>query len=88
MEPEDRLRVVHDRTAELKESHQGEAASALIDAAKWAPPPVHRGMARFGNSNLPVMNLVASNIPGPQMPLYLGGTKLVAYYPLMPLGAN
>src|SRR5436305_11718221 len=54
----------------------------------WAPPPVHRGCARFGNANLPVMNLVASNIPGPPMPLYLGGTRLVAYYPLLPLAAN
>src|SRR5439155_10413181 len=88
MEPRDRLQVVHDRAAELKESNQGEAASALIDVAKWAPPPVHRGFVRFGNANVPVMNLVASNIPGPPMPLYLGGTRLVAYYPLLPLGAN
>jgi WS/DGAT/MGAT family acyltransferase len=88
MDPAERIRLVHDRASALKESHQGEAASALIDAAMWAPPGLHRMAARFGNDNLRIMNLVASNIPGPQMPLYLGGTRLVAYYPLMPLGAN
>jgi WS/DGAT/MGAT family acyltransferase len=88
MEPADRLRLVHERASELKQSHQGEAVSALMDAAMWAPPQLHRMAARFGNANLRFMNLVASNIPGPPMPLYLGGTRLVAYYPLMPLGAN
>ena len=45
---------------------------------------------RSAKPNHPVrmINLVASNIPGPQMPMYLGGTRLVAYYPLLPLGAN
>ena len=51
MEPEGRLRLVHERTEELKRSHQGEAASALIDAAMWAPPALHREAARFGNAN-------------------------------------
>ena len=87
-EPEGRLQLVHERTEELKHSHQGEAASALIDAAMWAPPQLHREAARFGNANVRAINLVASNIPGPPMPLYLGGTRLVAYYPLLPLGAN
>jgi diacylglycerol O-acyltransferase len=88
MDQSERLALVHERAAELKDSHQGEAATMLIDVAKWAPPQLHRRFARFGNANVPVMNLVASNIPGPQMPLYLAGTRLVAYYPLLPLGAN
>jgi diacylglycerol O-acyltransferase len=31
-------------------------------------------------------NLVVSNVPAPQVPLYLGGAPLVANYPAMPLG--
>jgi WS/DGAT/MGAT family acyltransferase len=88
MDPTERLRVVHERTSALKSSNQGEAVSALVDAAMWAPPPLHRMAARFGNANMRTMNLVASNIPGPQMPLYLAGTRLVAYYPLLPLAAD
>jgi WS/DGAT/MGAT family acyltransferase len=60
MEPERRLQLVHERTEEVKHSHQGEAASALIDAAMWAPPALHREFARFGNANIRMVNLVAS----------------------------
>src|SRR5205823_9536327 len=66
----------------------GVQTCALPISAMWAPPPLHREAARFGNANVRAINLVASNIPGPPMPLYLGGTRLVAYYPLLPLGAN
>jgi diacylglycerol O-acyltransferase len=86
MDPVERLRQVSEETRRLKVSHEADAASALIDAAMWLSPTVHRRVARFGNEHLRIFNLVASNIPGPQLPLYLDGAELVAYYPLMPLG--
>jgi diacylglycerol O-acyltransferase len=86
MDPVERLRRVSEETRRLKASHEAEAASALIDAAMWVSPTAHRGVARFGNEHLRIFNLVASNIPGPQLPLFVDGARLVAYYPLMPLG--
>jgi hypothetical protein len=86
MDPVERLRRVSRETRRIKASHEAEAASALIDAAMWVSPAAHRAIARFGNEHMRIFNLVASNIPGPQLPLYLDGSKLVAYYPLMPLG--
>jgi diacylglycerol O-acyltransferase len=88
MEPVDRLRLIQEETGRIKSSRQGEAASALIQGAMWIPPRLHRGIGRFGNDHLRLFNMVASNIPGPQVPLYLDGATLVAYYPLMPLGAT
>jgi diacylglycerol O-acyltransferase / wax synthase len=87
MGPERRFAQVHWSSAQVKCSLQGEATSTLLGAAMWVPPWVHRWVARFANAHLRVMNLVASNIPGPQMPLWLDGSRLVVYYPLMPIGA-
>jgi len=36
----------------------------------------------------PVYNMIVSNVPGPQMPLYLLGAKLHAVYPQIPLFPN
>src|SRR6266545_2693201 len=88
MEPLERLRGVREETQRMKASTQGRAATVLIQGTMWIPPAVHRGLGRWGNRHLRIFNMVASNIPGPQVPIYLDGTRLVAYYPLMPLGAT
>jgi hypothetical protein len=88
MEPAERFRLVHEETCRMKASPQSRAATALVQSSMWIPPALHRTVARWGNRHLPLFNIVASNIPGPQVPIYLDGMPLVAYYPLMPLGAR
>ncbi|HEX9374821.1 MAG TPA: wax ester/triacylglycerol synthase family O-acyltransferase [Actinomycetota bacterium] len=88
MKPVVRLRLVREETRRIKSSRQGQAATALVQGAMWLPPGLHRRLGRFGNDHLRIFNMVASNIPGPQVPLYLDGARLVTYYPLMPLGAR
>ncbi len=84
----ERLGWVIAATRRLKASHEQRAVATVIDLARFLPPTVHRELARFSNRRVRLFDLVASNIPGPQVPLYVDGMPLVAYYPLMPLGAS
>ncbi len=83
-----RLRTTHDSLGDMKERHRALPASLLADANHFIPPAVFSRAARltFGlatsNAGRPQWNLVISNVPGPQFPLYCAGAKLVANYPV------
>lgn len=62
-------------------------ADAIISLGAYAPGGLLAGAARLVSRG-PWFNLVVSNIPGPQQPMYLAGARLVASYPSMPLGEN
>jgi WS/DGAT/MGAT family acyltransferase len=80
-----RLRQITAATKDLKSSHAAVAASAIMGAGQWAPPTLHGLAARLlGRQRF--VNLVVSNVPGPQVPLYLAGARMVVTYPVMPLG--
>ncbi len=79
-----RLAQVHAETTRVKASEQAAAASLIIEATGWTPPTINRVLA--GAMSRPLaFNLVVSNVPGPQLPLYLMGRKLEAIYPFVPL---
>ncbi|MGH2739072.1 MAG: WS/DGAT/MGAT family O-acyltransferase [Actinomycetota bacterium] len=84
MKPAARLKKVVAATGDLKSSHAAVAATALINLTKWAPPTLHALAARL-LARQRFANLVVSNVPGPQIPLYLARARLIAYYPVMPL---
>jgi len=83
-DPGERLRLIAADTARLKASEQARAASLVVEAAGWAPPTINRALA--GAMARPLTwNLVVSNVPGPQFPLYLMGRPLREIYPFVPL---
>lgn len=84
-DPARRLRQIAAATEHLKSSHQAVAATAIMGTAQWAPPTLH-GLAARLLARQRVANLVVSNVPGPQVPLYLDGARLLAAFPVMPLG--
>ena len=85
MDATTRLRAITSATKDLKQSHQAVAASALMNIGTWAPPTLH-GLAARAVARQRLLNLVISNVPGPQIPIYLAGARLLATYPVMPLG--
>ncbi len=83
-DPVERLRLVHAETTRVKESEQARAASLVIEATGWTPPTINRVLADVISRQLN-WNLVVSNVPGPQMPFYLLGRRMVEVYPVVPL---
>ncbi len=87
MSPKRRLALVREGTLHLKDSMMAMGADAIIGLGAYAPGGLLAAAARLASRG-PWFNLVVSNIPGPQQPMYLAGARLVASYPSMPLGEN
>jgi WS/DGAT/MGAT family acyltransferase len=82
-----RLALVRDKTKHLKESHYAVGAEFIMNVGMWAPPTIHAMAARLAARSR-VINLVVSNVPGPQIPMYIGGARLLAQYPFMPIAES
>lgn len=82
-----RLRLIAERTKHLKESNYAVGAEFLMNIGTWAPPTIHAMAARLASRSR-VTNLVVSNVPGPQVPMYIAGARLLAQYPVMPIAEN
>ena len=78
---------VHAAMGGLKESGQAVGAQTLTQLADFAPPTVMSQAARL-QARQRFFNLVVTNVPGPQFPLYLLGRRLRGLYPVVPLGLN
>lgn len=87
LSPKRRLALVRDGTSHLKDSMMAMGADAIIGLGAYAPGGLLAAAARLASRG-PWFNLVVSNIPGPQQPMYLAGARLVASYPSIPLGEN
>jgi diacylglycerol O-acyltransferase len=82
-----RLAMIRDETKHLKESHYAVGAEFIMNIGMWAPPTIHAMAARLATRTR-VINLVVSNVPGPQVPMYIGGARLLAQYPFMPIAES
>ena len=85
MPMEERLRRIHDETAELKKSHQAVAAEKLTGLAGWAPPTLLILAGRVMPNQQGGANINVTNVPGPQIPLYTGGAEMLEVWPFAPL---
>src|SRR4029077_10589320 len=71
----------------LKESGQAVGAVALTSLADFAPPTVMAQAARL-QARQRYFNLVVTNVPGPQFPLYVLGREMRSISPLVPPAEN
>ncbi len=69
-----------------KESGQSVGADALVQLSGFAPPTIHALGARAASSmTRRLFNVVVTNVPGPQFPLYAAGARMLEMYPVVPL---
>jgi WS/DGAT/MGAT family acyltransferase len=72
-----------------KESGQSVGADALVALSGFAPPTLHATGARLANGlTRRLFNLVVTNVPGPQVPLYAAGARMLEMFPIVPLAAG
>ena len=87
-DPVDRLMHTHAAMGDMKQRHKALPAELLQDANHFIPPAVFSRAARAtfrlatSSPGRPTWNLVISNVPGPQFPLYMAGAELQANYPV------
>ncbi len=85
-QPVVRLHRVSYEMEQLKSTGQMVGAQALVGIAGFAPPTLHAAAARTANDwSRRMFNLVVTNVPGPQFPLYAGGARMLGAYPVVPL---
>jgi len=89
-DPAERLKAIAEDNSAAKEHSSAIGATLLQDWSQFAGPALFGvAMRVYANSKLtetrPVHNLVISNVPGPQEPLYFLGGEVMAMYPLGPI---
>jgi diacylglycerol O-acyltransferase / wax synthase len=83
-DPRRRLERVCREMDAVKHSHQVDAARAIEDITDWTFPMLISQTARLAAVSQP-FNLVVTNVPGPQFPLYFLGSRMLECYPLVPI---
>jgi diacylglycerol O-acyltransferase len=86
-EPVARLDIVREELKHLKSGGQAVGAQVLTELTGFAPPTIMGQAARL-SSRQRFFNLVITNVPGPQFPLYLLGRRMLETFPMVPLAKN
>jgi diacylglycerol O-acyltransferase / wax synthase len=86
-DPVERLHTISASMQEVKSSGQAVGAQVLTQLSGFAPPTIMSQAARL-QARQRLFNLVVTNVPGPQFPLYLLGRELESIFPMVPLAGN
>jgi WS/DGAT/MGAT family acyltransferase len=87
----ERFALIRESTKGAKELHGALGADTIMQLAEAAPPALaNLGARLYSSSRLadrhrPIQSLVVSNVPGPPIPLYCNGARVIATYPMGPL---
>jgi diacylglycerol O-acyltransferase / wax synthase len=86
-EPVARLDIVREELKGLKAGGQAVGAQVLTELTGFAPPTIMDQASRL-MARQRYFNLVVTNVPGPQFPLYLLGRRMLDPFPMVPLAKN
>lgn len=87
-DPRTRYELIRERTRELKESNQALGAATLVELSSGTPLTLLSLANRVVGPRLRPFNMTVTNIPGPQFPMYLLESRMLANYPMVPLWAQ
>ena len=83
-DPVERLHIVTETMGDLKGSGQAVGAEILTKITDFAPPTIASQAARLQPAQR-FFNLVVTNVPGPQFPLFVLGRRMESIFPMVPL---
>jgi len=86
-DPVVRLQIVRMAMKDVKESKQAVGAEMIVQLSGFAPPTILGQAARL-QAQQRFVNVLVTNVPGPQFPLYSRGHKMLDLFPMAPLAAN
>jgi diacylglycerol O-acyltransferase len=86
-DPIQRLLKIRRAMDGVKDSGQAVGAQVLTQLTGFAPPTIMAQAARL-QARQRLFNVVVTNVPGPQFPLYVQGRELEHLYPMVPLAEN
>ena len=87
-DPIECLTAVRAHMDELKQSHEIDASAAIIGIGDVTPPVVAAALARVIVHSQEIVQTVATNVPGPQIPLYMCGRQMQEAYPFVPVAGH
>jgi len=87
-DPVERFKHVNQKTMAMKGGRVAEGLNLFSALMGVLPAPVQALMGALLTTNipLPAINMISTNVPGPQVPLYAMGRRMTAYYPYVPVG--
>jgi diacylglycerol O-acyltransferase len=86
--PMRRMEFLKERMAGLKESKQAVGADFWVKLSEYAPPTLLALAGRATSALQRMVNVIVTNVPGPQFPLYLKGGKMLEAFPCVPIMSN
>lgn len=87
VDPVERLRAVAAGSARVKARNEAHATDLVLGVANLLPSPLIGPLASLVERQ-PLVNVIVTNVPGPQVPLYLMGARMLEAFPYVPVGAN
>jgi WS/DGAT/MGAT family acyltransferase len=83
-----RYESIRESTANLKETNQALGAATLVELSSGTPMTLLSLASRVMGPRIRPFNMTITNIPGPQFPMYLLESPMLANYPMVPLWAQ
>ena len=87
-DPQKRYELIKERTRNLKKTKQALGAATLVELSSGTPITLLSLANRVVGPLIRPFNMTVTNIPGPQFPMYLLESQMLANYPIVPLWAQ